>query len=190
MNNEPRALEGSATVSGTRRRIAKAARQVAAYANFLRWSANFPKEELSRHPRHQRVMLLSPMQSGRFTFCIDGATILLGVQEFEAVWLGMMPIDHVYVSDRLYLSIDGVACIESKLPALGLGIFVDDQEKRARMAAAQWLQMVTVTVRDGRVVALGRTLGAPVPVAGSDIVGALATAAGAKLKQQDISRFF
>lgn len=180
----PRAL------SEQRGRIAKSARQLAGYANFLRWSANFPKEELSRHPRHERVMLLSPMQSGRFSFCIEQDTIYLGVQPFEAVWLACMPIDRVYVSDRLYLSIDGVACIDNKLPALGLGVFVDDQEKRARMAKAKWLQPMLVKVGDGQVVAVERELGAPIAVSGADIVGSLAAVAGAKIKQQDISRFF
>ncbi len=182
--------QGAAVVSEQRARIAKAARQLAGYANFLRWSANFPKEEMTRHPRHERVMLLSPMQSGRFSFYVEDDTIYLGVQAFEAVWLGCMPIDKVYLSDRLYLSIDGVACIDNKLPPLGLGIFVDDQKKRARMAAASSLQLVAVQVSGGQVVGVGRKLGPPIAVAGADIVGSLAAAAGARIKQQDISRFF
>ncbi len=173
-----------------RARVARAARQLAAYANFLRWSANFPKEELTRHPRHDRVMLLSPMQSGRFAFVVEGDVIYLGVQAFEAVWLGSMPIDKVYVSDRLYLSVAGVACIDSKLPPLGLGIFVDEHEKRAKMAAAKFLQLVGMQVSEGRVTALGALIGAPIAVAGADIIGSLAAVAGARIKQQDISRFF
>ena len=187
---KPQGDEGPQISPEERARIAKAVKQVAAYANFLRWSANFQKDEFSRHPRHDRVILLSPMQSGRFSFAVEGDTIYLGVQPFEAVWLATLPIDKVFVSDRLYLSIESVACMDSKLPALGVGIFVDDQAKRAEMAAAKWLQPVRVVVSDGRVASVDREIGARVPVTGTDIIGALASVAKAKLKQQDMSRFF
>lgn len=187
---KPQGDEGPQISPEERARIAKAAKQVAAYANFLRWSANFQKDEFTRHPRHDRVILLSAMQSGRFSFAVEGDTIYLGVQPFEAVWLSTLPIDKVYVSDRLYLSIEGVACMDSKLPALGIGIFVDDQAKRAEMAAAKWLQPVRVEVSEGRVVSVDREIGPRVPVTGSDIITALASVAKAKLKQQDMSRFF
>lgn len=187
---KPQGDEGPQISPEERARIAKAAKQVAAYANFLRWSANFQKDEFTRHPRHDRVILLSAMQSGRFSFAVEGDTIYLGVQPFEAVWLSTLPIDKVYVSDRLYLSIEGVACMDSKLPALGIGIFVDDQSKRAEMAAAKWLQPVRVEVSEGRVVSVDREIGTRVPVTGSDIITALASVAKAKLKQQDMSRFF
>jgi hypothetical protein len=173
-----------------RARIAKAAKQVAALANFMRWGANFQKDEFIRHPRHDRVILLSPMQSGRFSFAIADDTIYLGVQPFEAVWMSTLPLDKAYVSDRLYLSIEGVACMDSKLPPLGIGIFVDDQKKRTELAAAKWLQPVRVQVGDGRVVSVDRDVGQRVPVSGTDIIGALAAAAKARLKQQDLSRFF
>ncbi|WP_298601338.1 hypothetical protein [uncultured Zoogloea sp.] len=187
---KPQGDEGPQISPEERARIAKAAKQVAAYANFLRWSANFQKDEFTRHPRHDRVILLSAMQSGRFSFAVESDTIYLGVQPFEAVWLSTLPIDKVYVSDRLYLSIEGVACMDSKLPALGIGIFVDDQAKRAEMAAAKWLQPVRVEVSEGRVVSVDREIGTRVPVTGSDIITALASVAKAKLKQQDMSRFF
>lgn len=173
-----------------RARIAKAAKQVAAYANFLRWSANFQKDEFVRHPRHDRVVLLSPMQSGRFAFSVESDTVYLAVQPFEAVWMSMLPIDKVYVSDRLYLSIEAVACMDGKLPALGIGIFIDEPAKRAAMAAAKWLQPIRVRVAEGRVERVEGEVGTRVPVVASDIVGALASAAKAKLRQQDVSRFF
>lgn len=182
--------EGPQISPEERARFARAAKQVAAYANFLRWSANFQKDELTRHPRHERVLMMSPMQSGRFSFAVEGDTIYLGVQPFEAIWMATLPLDKAFVSNRLYLSIEGVACMDSKLPALGLGIFVDDQAKRKTMAAAKWLQPVQVRVADGRVVGVDRHIGQRVPVDGTDIIGALATAAKAKLKQQDMSRFF
>ncbi len=187
---KPQGDEGPQISPEERARIAKAAKQVAAYANFLRWSANFQKDEFTRHPRHDRVILLSAMQSGRFSFAVEGETIYLGVQPFEAVWLATLPIDKVYISDRLYLSIEGVACMDSKLPALGIGIFVDDQAKRAEMAAAKWLQPVRVEVSEGRVVSVDREIGTRVPVTSSDIISSLQAVAKAKLKQQDMSRFF
>lgn len=182
--------EGPQISPEERARFAKAAKQVAAYANFLRWSANFQKDELSRHPRHERVMLMSPMQSGRFSFAIEGDTIYLGVQPFEAVWMSTLPLDKAFVSNRLYLSTEGVACMDSKLPALGLGIFVDDQAKRKAMSAAKWLQPVQVRIAEGRVVAIDRQIGTRIPVAAADIIGALAAVAKDKLKQQDMARFF
>lgn len=166
----------------------RAARQLAGYANFLRWSANFAKETMRHHPGHRQVMLLSPMQSGRFAFCVEGDTILLGVQSFESVWLGTLPIDQVYVSDRLYLATDAVACLDGRLAPLGIGIFVDDERKRRAMAAARWLRLVRMTVADGKVAALAAVPGDPVAVSADDIVPALA--ARARVRQQGGSQFF
>jgi hypothetical protein len=182
--------EGPQISPEERARIAKAAKQVASYANFLRWNANFQKDELARHPRHDRIMLMSAMQSGRFSFSIEDDTVYLGVQPFEAVWMSYMPLDKAYVSDRLYLSIEGVACMDSKLPPLGIGLFVDDVAKRRKMALAKWLQPVQVKVQNGSVSAVERQLGPRIPVVGADIIAALAAVAEAKLKQQDMSRFF
>ena len=171
-------------------RIAKAAKQVAAYANFLRWAANFRKDEITRHPKTDKVMLLSPMLSGRFSYCVEGDTVYLGAQPFEAAWLSAMPIEKAYVSDRLYLSVEGVGCMDSKLPALGIGVFMDDQRKRNQIAAAKWLQIVRVQVRDGSVYAVEETLGPRLALTRQDIVTGLTDAAKAKLQQQDMSRFF
>ena len=171
-------------------RIAKAAKQVAAYANFLRWAANFRKDEITRHPKTDKVMLLSPMLSGRFSYCVEGDTVYLGAQPFEAAWLSAMPVEKAYVSDRLYLSVEGVGCMDSKLPALGIGVFMDDQRKRNQIAAAKWLQIVRVQVRDGSVYAVEETLGPRLALTRQDIVTGLTDAAKAKLQQQDMSRFF
>lgn len=176
---------------GAERHAARAARQLAGYANFLRWSANFGKEAMRRHPGHQQVVLLSPMQSGRFAFCVAGDTILLGVQSFESAWLGTLPVDRAYVSDRLYLATDGVACLDGRLAPLALGIFVDDERKRRAMAAARWLRLVRMTVAGGSVAALEGAPGAPgapVAVSAEDIVAALA--ARARARQQDGTQFF
>lgn len=182
--------EGSQISQEERARIAKSARQVAAYANFLRWTANFRRDEVVKHPNHDRVMLLSPMQSGRFSFAIEGDTLLLGVQDFEAAWMAAMPFDCAYVSDRLYLSIEGVACMDAKLPPLALGIFVDDPVKRAAMSAARFVQPTRVHVRNGRIAEVGWVFGLGFPVKQGDVIKQLVVAAKEKLRQQDMGRFF
>lgn len=182
--------EGPQISPEERARIAKSARQVAAYANFLRWTANFRRDEVVKHPNHDRVMLLSPMQSGRFSFAIEGDTLLLGVQDFEAAWMAAMPFDCAYVSDRLYLSVEGVACMDAKLPPLALGIFVDDPVKRAAMSAARFVQPTRVQVRDGRIAEVGRAFGLGFPVKQGDVIKQLVVAAKEKLRQQDMGRFF
>ncbi|MBV6747205.1 hypothetical protein [Xanthomonas vasicola] len=171
-------------------RIAKAARQLASYANFLRWAANFKRDEIKQHPNHARVLLLSPMQSGRFSFAIEESTILLGIQPFEAAWFASMPFDNAYVSDRLYLAVEEVACMDAKLPPLALGIFIDDSRKRAAMQAAKYLQPVRVTVKDGRVADVGRALGLVVPLKQGDVVKQLVAAEADKIKAKDIGRWF
>jgi hypothetical protein len=170
-------------------RIAKAARQLVATANFMRWAANFNKEELVRHPRSQQVFMLSPMQSGRFAFAVDGEALYLGVQPFEVPWLSVMPVETAYVSDRLYLMVDGISVMDSKLLPLGVGFFVDDPVKRKLMASAKHVQIVQMTVHDGRVSGLGQSIGGRIPLSSTDIVRALSAKNTAKMKKQDMSRF-
>lgn len=162
------------------------ARQLVAYANFLRWSATFSKEAVQRHPQQPQLMMLSPMQSGRFAFAISGDTILLGVQSFEAAWLSPLPVDRVSVSDRLYLTVDGVEGTAGRLAPLGIGIFVDDARKRQAMAAASRLQLVRITVADGAVASVGALLGTSVAVS----AGSTAPLMAGRGTGQDISRFF
>ena len=174
-----------------RARIARSSRQLAAYANFLRWCSNFPREEVARHGRHSRVMMLSPMQSGRFAFATDEqGTAFLGVQPFEATWVATMPFDKAYVSDRLYLYVGGVNCMDNKLPELAIGIFLDDRSKRAAIESCQSLQPIRMEARHGRVASIGDPFGVRLPVVKGDIIGDLAKQTQAKLKQQDVSRFF
>jgi hypothetical protein len=170
-------------------RIAKAARQVAGYTNFLRWAANFRKNELLPHPRHDRVMLLSPMQSGRFSFCVDGDTLLVGVQTFESAWMATLPFCKAYVSDRLYLSVEGVRCMESQLSPLCVGIFVDSRAKRSVMAHATWLQLVEVVAVGSTIASVGEKLGAPIPIADEDVIAALERFGHAHANRQDLSGF-
>lgn len=171
-------------------RVSKAAKQVAAYANFLRWTSNFRKDEVLRHPNHDRIIMLSPMQSGRFSFAIEDDTLLIGVQPFEAAWMVAMPFEAAYVSDRLYLSVEGVACMDSRMPPLALGIFVDDPKKRKLMAEAKQIKAVRVSVENGIVVDVGEYCGNTVPVLSGDIVKSLFDAQQEKLRQQDVGRFF
>lgn len=168
-------------------RIAKAARQLAAYTNFLRWCANFPKDEVSHHPRCKHVILLSPMQSGRFAFRIRGLTVELGVQPFELAWMSCMPFDKAYLTDRLYLSVDGVACLDSGLTSMGIGIFVDDELKRKALAAMTSLRIVEVRVNSGKLTPADREIGTPLTVSTEDI--AIVLTARARLRQKDVSRF-
>lgn len=173
-----------------RARIAKAAKQVISYANFLRWTANFRKDEISRHPKADNVILLSPMLSGRFAFCVEGDTAYLGAQSFEAAWLAAMPFEKAYVADRIYLAVEGVGCMDSKLPRLGIGIFADDQSKRAKIGTAKWLQIIKIRVEDGCVRGVEKAIGARIPLVRQDVVTGLAEAAKSRLQQQDMSRFF
>lgn len=181
---------GSAISAEEQARIARAARQVVAYANFLRWTANFKRDEVLRHPEHDRVMLLSPMQSGRFSFALEGDTLYVGVQPFEAAWASYMPFEAAYVSDRLYLSVEGVNFMDSRMPPLALGIFVDESGKRALMASARFVRFVQVSVRDGCVVEVGEPCGDPIEMGAGDVVCQLREARQAKVKQQDMGRFF
>ena len=171
-------------------RVSKAAKQVAAYANFLRWTSNFRKDEVLRHPNHDRIIMLSPMQSGRFSFAVDEDTLLLGVQPFEAAWMAAMPFEAAYVTDRLYLSVEGVACMDSRMPPLAIGIFVDESRKRQLMASAARIQPVRVSVIDGIVVDVGEYCGNTVSIMEGDIVKSLFDAQQEKLRQQDMGRFF
>lgn len=171
-------------------RIAKSSRQLISYANFLRWAANFRKDEIRKHPNHDKVMLLSPMQSGRFSFAVEGETLLLGVQPFEAVWMVSMPFECAYVSDRLYLTVEGIGCMDAKLPPLSLGIFVDDSKKRAKMKACNFVQPVQVSINGGKVDDVGRALGVGFPLKDGDIIKQLALNEQAKMKQLDMGRFF
>lgn len=170
-------------------RIAKAARQLVATANFMRWAANFNKEELVRHPRSQQVFMLSPMQSGRFAFALEGDTLYLGVQPFEVPWLSVMPVETAYISDRLYLMVEGISVMDSKLLPLGVGFFVDDVAKRKAMASAKHLQIVRATVHEGRVVDIGEAIGGRIAMSSTDIIRALTAKTTAKMKKQDMARF-
>ena len=170
-------------------RIRKAARQVVAFVKFLRWSTNFPRNEICSHPNHDRVMMLSSMQSARFAFGIDDDVLLLGVQDFEAVWFAEMPFTCAYISDRIYLSVDGTNCIGTKLPPLAIGIFVDDPVKCVEMSKARILRSVAITVRNGEVVSVGHALGPDVSILPGDIVQTFSEAQSEKLQKMDMRRY-
>lgn len=171
-------------------RIERASRQFVSYTNFIRWAANFRADEIRAHPRHKAVKLLSPVQSGRFSFAIEGDTILLGTQEFEGVWMNTMPWDAGYVSDRLYLSVNSAKIMDSNLHALVLGFFIDDEFKRARMRAAKYVQIVPVTAHEGRVVDVKRALGLGFPIRSGDVVNDLREQAQDRVRQLDVTRWF
>lgn len=169
-------------------RIKRSALQLASYVNFMRWSANFRREEIKMHPTHGRkIFLLSLMQSGRFCFLVQGDTIIFGVQEFECAWMAHMPFSCAYVDDRLYLKVDSVECLGAKMSGLTLGIFVDDEHKLNAMKKAKYIQLVRVSVRNGEVTEVGRAFGLGFPIK-SGLIKALM--AEVDQKQIDSGRFF
>jgi hypothetical protein len=144
--------------------IERAARQLPAYGQFLRWAGSLGADGLDSHPAHSAIKLLSPVVSGRFTFAVDGGVLYLGVQPFEAVWVELMPWSRAMVADRLYLCVDPIDCLDVRLPALVLGIFVDMEAKRTLMRESSMLQFTAVCVSGGRVTAVGEALGDAVPL--------------------------
>ena len=172
-----------------RARVSKSALQLAAYVNFMRWSANFKRDEIKRHPTHgSKIFHLSAMQSGRFSFAIEGDTLLLGVQNFECAWMAPMPFDCAYVTDRLYLQVDSILCMDAKMLSLTLGIFIDEQAKLAEMKKAKYLQLIRVDVRDGCVADVGRAIGLGIPIK-NDLIKTVEHERE-RVKQQDTGRFF
>jgi len=171
-------------------RVRRASVQLPAYANFLRWSGNFAKGEISRHPRHDQVYLLSVMQSGLFSWVKDHDTLLIGAQPHEATWMLNMPFDAAYVSDRLYLSVGSVEAGTAKLPLVALGLFCDDRLWLQEMRSCQRIQIVPVEVVDGQVVDVGRATGLGFDMKSGDIIDALFRVEKERLKSQDLGRFF
>lgn len=170
-------------------RIKKSALQLASYVNFMRWSANFKREEIKVHPTHgKKIFLLSVMQSGRFSFLIQGDTVILGVQGFECAWMASMPFACAYVDDRLYLQVDAVECLGAKMSGLTLGIFVDDEKKLSAMKMAKYLQLVRVSVHNGSVTEVGRAIGLGFPIK-SGLIKALKADVD-RIRQNDSGRFF
>lgn len=171
------------------KRVRKAAQQLASYTNFMKWSANFKKGEVSKHPRHNQVFMLSPMQSSRFCFAVDGGTVFIGAQDFEAAWLAHLPLDKAFISDRLYVSVTAVSCMDSKFPPLAIGFFIDDMAKRKLIGDAKNLQIIPVTVKNGKVVDHGRAKTSPIPLVIGDVITHLFDAQQTAMKKQDMSRF-
>lgn len=172
-------------------RVLFAANILPAYANFLRWTTNFPKESVSIHPNHNNVILLSPMLSGRFCFTVANDSLILGVQDFEMAWIRAMPFHCAYLSDRLYLSNLGAPCMNFFIPSLAIGIFVDSKEKIKDMANAVHLQVLKVDIKDGCVdKTAAHTNPMKIPIHKTDIIKELLAMEKSKMKKQDISRFF
>jgi len=171
-------------------RFAKAARQLIAYMNFMRWSANFRRDEVINHPQHSQVVLLSPMQSARFSYAMDHDTAILGVQNFEAAWAAAMPFDAAYVSDRLYLRVKSVSILSGQMPDLTIGIYFNDRRKLAEIAKASFLQLMRVEAQDGLITSVGRAMGLGVPIHQGDIIKALSSERKLRQQQLDVGRFF
>lgn len=173
-----------------KKRLQKATTLLAAYVNFMRWASNFRRDEITRHPRHGAVMMLSPMQSSRFAFAVEGSTTLLGAQPFEMAWLSVMPFESAYVSDRLYLSTTGTQCMEVALPPITIGIFCDQKSKRDQMAESSYIVPVEMSVSEGHITHVGRPDGLGIAIKTGDVVAALNEAAKAAQNSRDLARFF
>lgn len=173
-----------------RKRIQRASQAIVAYTNFMRWAGNFRRDEITRHPRGASVVMLSPLQSSRFAFAIEGKTLLLGAQPFEMVWLTGIPFDAAYVSDRLYLSTSGAQCMDVTLPPLTIGFFCDQKGKRAQMAQCSYVVPVEIQVSEGVVTDVGRPFGMGTPIKLGDVVDALQAEAREAMNRRDLSRYF
>lgn len=173
-----------------RDRIRKATHLLAAYVNFMRWAGNFRRDEVTRHPRHGQVMMLSPLQSGRFAFAIEDRRLLLGAQAFEMAWLATMPFETAHVGDRLYLSTAGAQCLDVELPALTLGIFCDLREKREQMAGCSHVVPVEIRVAAGRVTDVAPPAGQGIPLMPGDVVAALQEQSRQQQDRRNLARFF
>jgi len=171
-------------------RIERAAQQMCGTVNFMRWAANFRRDEIRVHPSHKEVFLLSAVQSGRFSFAVDGDTIMLGVQSFEEPWAMALPFDAAYVSDRLYLSLERSAVMDAKLLPMSIGLFIDEESKRAQLRSAKYVQPVRVSVDEGRVINVGRPNGLGFPIKEGDVVKELRTAARERVRTNDLGRWF
>lgn len=149
------------------------ARRVIAQTLFLRWTSNFPKDTLFKHPESQEIIMLPPMLSSKFSFAIQSTSLFLGVQAFEAPWMLSLPWECAYASDALYLKINKMEVMNVKLPAYVLGLFVETSEKLSQMQHAKHLQFIQTEVSEGKVVSYGKATGLGIPVYSESIVNAL-----------------
>lgn len=151
-------------------RLSKAAVQVAAYGNFIRWANTFGQHEVTRHPNKSSIMLFSTLQSGRFTYCIHNDELILGVQANEAVWLSLLPIELVTIDDRIYFTTVGVECMDIKIKSLTIGLLVDSKEKLRQMSSVDFLRCFAVKVVNGKVVEVGEEIKSPLCVSSGNII--------------------
>lgn len=173
-----------------RLRIQRSTLLLSGYVNFMRWAGNFRRDEIQKHPRHAGVMMLSPLQSGRFAFATEGNALLLGAQPFEMAWLGVLPFEAAYVSDRLYLTVSGAQCMDVNLPPLTVGIFVNSKRKLATMAECGHVAPVRIAVQDGAVVEVANPEGMGFPIRSGDVVKALNTEVAERRNKRDLARYF
>lgn len=151
-------------------RLSKAAVQVTAFGNFIRWANTFQQHELKPHPNKSSIMLFSTLQSGRFTYCIQDDELILGVQENEAVWLSLLPIELVTIDDRIYFTTVGVECMDIKIKPLTIGLLVDSKQKLNQMRDVSFLRCFAVKVAHGKVVEVGEEIKKPLYVSTGNII--------------------
>ncbi len=79
---------------------------------------------------------------------------------------------------------------DSQSLTVGTGLLFRRAGKTRKDGNGEVPPVVGMQISEVRVTALDARIGAPVAIAGADIVGLLEAVAGARINQQDISRFF
>lgn len=158
--------------------------------NFLRWSTNFPQFETQCHSNSQKIIQLSAMQSGYFSFRVDpdSGNAHVGAQAFEAKWLEHLPITNAFVHDRLYLHVEQMECLGESLNEMMIGIFIDSEKKLAQLKKASHLLFDLVEVEQGRAVYQKPLRQDKVAILSQDPIESMKEARKQVKKKRDISR--
>lgn len=171
-------------------RIEKAAKQLIGCATFLKWTLAYPKNSIDAHSNSSKIKLLSVVQSGCFAFSLQDETLFLGVQDMERGWFNVMPFSFAVLSDRLYLLVDSVQCLGKKIPALGLGIFVDNDWKIEQLKKANKIQFISIKAEEGEVIEVGKTFGDEVDLYHEDVIQFLKARTEQGVSDLDLNRLF
>jgi hypothetical protein len=118
------------------------------YVNFLRWTTQFPADQVLEHPQYNRVFELSTQQCMRFLTLAQGDDAMLFVQRPERWMLGL-PVDEACVSDRLYLVLSSISPIEGvTVKPIAIGMGFHDSRMLAAFAKAKRLWIRSCVLND------------------------------------------
>jgi hypothetical protein len=146
-------------------RLSRGTYMIAGLGNFLRWTASFNQFEISQHPNHRSVKVLSMLQSGRFALAFTDHEAILGVQQNESPWMKDIPFDHAIVDDRLYLTMPEIEVMNIKFPSMTIGITIESSNKLIKLASMKFLRFMSIEVRNGVVVDVINELREPISIA-------------------------